>query len=399
MNSNLPITESSLDSTVQAFNEYYEEPIELNATEYGVMVGFFTNKGFDKSAAETIAVVVMTQARKDGYSAMKILDTLKGLSSVELTALLAEILNFNRLSTSNIGIAQEIRTNQEIDRNVIIPIISKTYSVTPSSATIREGDTITFNINTINVKNGTPLYWSLSGTINVNDIQNTSTNFVVVNENTASVSIKVLTDTTVENNETMIFNLKNDFTSDIIVATASISIVNTSFSLVADYIVIEYTFNSGLDLDTRTRLISPAIGSYVGWAWPELTPLLLEWGGDNTGQGTETALINISNIRFFYPSLQEILVDCRAMWYEEVGSTPVGITVNLYKGGTMVKTEYSWINPTATNSSTLSVDLKNITLLSQNPNNIGQRVATMTYNLSTGQGYFDPSDQRVFSAP
>lgn len=125
MNSNLPITESTLDSTVQAFNEYYEEPIELNATEYAVMVGFFTSKGFDKSAAETIAVVVMTQARKDGYPAMKIMDTLRGLSSAELTALLAEILNFNRLSTSNIGVAQEIRTNQEITRNIITPAVLK----------------------------------------------------------------------------------------------------------------------------------------------------------------------------------------------------------------------------------------------------------------------------------
>lgn len=119
MYSNLPSSKSTLESTVQAFSNYYATPIELNATVYAAMTGFFTGRGFDQSAAESISTVIMTQAKKDGYNPMKILDTLKGLDNVEISGLVAEILNYNRFKTSSIGNAQAFRPNEEIQRNIL----------------------------------------------------------------------------------------------------------------------------------------------------------------------------------------------------------------------------------------------------------------------------------------
>lgn len=117
--SNLPITNSNLESTVQAFNAYYSAPVELNATAYAAIVGYFTSNSFDQTAAESISTIIMTQAKTDGYNPMRILDTLRGLNSVELSGLVAEILNYNRYKTSNLGVARKFEPNPEILRNII----------------------------------------------------------------------------------------------------------------------------------------------------------------------------------------------------------------------------------------------------------------------------------------
>jgi hypothetical protein len=117
--SNLPLAQSSLEPTIQAFNAYFSTPIEINASAYAALTGFFTNRGFDISAAESISTTILVQAKQDGYNPMQILDTLKGLTSVDLSGLVAEILNYNRFKTSNLGNAQPFDTNPEIKRNIM----------------------------------------------------------------------------------------------------------------------------------------------------------------------------------------------------------------------------------------------------------------------------------------
>ncbi len=119
MNSNLPLSSSVEDPTVQAFGAYYTEPIELSSTAYDAAVGFFTSRGFQEVAAESISTILLTQAKNDGYNPVKILDTLRGLSSVELSGLVAELLNYNRVKTSSLGVSQPFTPNPEIQRNIM----------------------------------------------------------------------------------------------------------------------------------------------------------------------------------------------------------------------------------------------------------------------------------------
>ena len=107
------------NSTVKAFDSYYSQSTELEATVFAAMKGYFTNRGFDEVASESITIIVMTQAKNDGYNPMQILDTLKGLSNVELSGLVSEILNYNRFKSSSLGVAQIFRTNTEIQRSII----------------------------------------------------------------------------------------------------------------------------------------------------------------------------------------------------------------------------------------------------------------------------------------
>jgi hypothetical protein len=116
--SNLP-QPSSKNSTIQALDAYYSKPFELDANTFNAMVGFFENKGFQQASAESTAVVIMKQAKLDGYNPMTILDTLKGLESVEISALVGEILNYNRLKTSLLGYANQFTPSPEITRNIV----------------------------------------------------------------------------------------------------------------------------------------------------------------------------------------------------------------------------------------------------------------------------------------
>lgn len=115
---NLPVN-TNQDSTVKSFDSYYTDDLELNPTMFAAMKAFFTSRGFGEVSADSIATLIMRQAKQDGYNPMEILDTLKGYSSVDLSSLVAEIMNYNRFKTSSLGIAQPFRTNPEILRNIL----------------------------------------------------------------------------------------------------------------------------------------------------------------------------------------------------------------------------------------------------------------------------------------
>lgn len=112
-------TKSSSDPTVRVFDQYYQIPIDLNNNDLVLMKGFFEKRGFDELAAESTALVILTQAKKDNYNSMQIIDTLGGLDAVEISALVAEILNYNRFKTSALGIAQYFSPSEEVVRNII----------------------------------------------------------------------------------------------------------------------------------------------------------------------------------------------------------------------------------------------------------------------------------------
>jgi hypothetical protein len=107
------------NATLAAFQGYQNLPVGIDATILSAVVGFFTSKGFDQTAAESIGETLVYQAKIDGYNVMQILDTLKGLSNVEISGIVAEILNFNRYKTSTLGYATKTMTHPEIERNLI----------------------------------------------------------------------------------------------------------------------------------------------------------------------------------------------------------------------------------------------------------------------------------------
>jgi len=113
---NLPSVaiEDSAAGTKLFFDQYGREPLEFNVNDSEATIGFFTNRGFDSDAAIITASTLLKQAKLDNVPIFQLLDTLLGLTAVELNFLITEILNNNRPSTSTLGFRNQtlVKTNQ-----------------------------------------------------------------------------------------------------------------------------------------------------------------------------------------------------------------------------------------------------------------------------------------------
>jgi hypothetical protein len=118
----------------------------------------------------------------------------------------------------------------------------------------------------------------------------------------------------------------------------------------ADYIVFKYNFEvtSGADLDTLTTLyVNGSDVPYVNSINPvgycasrngngnSLGGPNLWWGGDNTGFGTESVYVDITQLNI-NETINSVQINCRANWYSAIGDGVVEIQMFSYSGGTMV---------------------------------------------------------------
>ena len=103
----------------------------------------------------------------------------------------------------------------------------------------------------------------------------------------------------------------------------------------------------------------------------------------------EAVLFSVANYKAANPSATSVSLDFRAQWYFGAWSNPMSLELTGYKGGTMVAGNYGWTNPTATSSLVITSGTRSITTVSQSTASNGQRLATLTYNLTNGAGSID----------
>jgi hypothetical protein len=100
------------------FDEYYKDRIEYAANEVDAVLGFFSKRGFDKAASSSLTATLLRQAKADNVGTFKLLDTLKGLSDIQLSALIAEVLNYTRIKSSSLGFRIRSTSNLLESRNI-----------------------------------------------------------------------------------------------------------------------------------------------------------------------------------------------------------------------------------------------------------------------------------------
>lgn len=115
MSTNLPIKviEDSAAGTKLFFSNYGERPLEFPANDVTYAENFFKKAGFDKDAAEVVAMTILRQAKIDGTPIAQILDSIKEFTGIQLSQIVGEILNNNRIPTSILGFRlQDVKPNQ-----------------------------------------------------------------------------------------------------------------------------------------------------------------------------------------------------------------------------------------------------------------------------------------------
>lgn len=184
-------------------------------------------------------------------------------------------------------------------------------------------------------------------------------------------------------------------------ATATVTVRQAAGHVVLippfDYLVLRYAWASdaGKDFDTGTCFtdtgLSGVDGQLVGWSrryeyTSEQVENYLIHGGDNMTSGQEAALINMGNLLAGdnfdkLPSL--IHLDVYGNWYESKGTGKVTVSFTAYKGGTMTKDGFNFINvggeEVYTGSETTTVTAYGETNF-QNIKNLYTKMGTMEYD-------------------
>jgi hypothetical protein len=186
------------------------------------------------------------------------------------------------------------------------------------------------------------------------------------------------------------------------------------FTFDFDYMLCEYYFTDGSDMDTVSYMTVPsimestisdpdAIGpvngkyyNYVGtcalsssgpqFPLPPSTPFLI-YGGDNLGTGTESVLFDLIEFKLQNPGTVNIEFAFTADWFGNVGTNPIYMRATLWKGGTPVQVGFTWENTTATGTYFVESNGTVITLNVQDCEPY-ELVSNLQYNVSTYQGQF-----------
>jgi len=107
MSTSLPenpnVLSDSAKEVKEFFNRYFTEKISFPAAEVDAVIAFFRKRGFEEISAQSVAVVLLTQAKLDGVKIFELLDTLKGVDNVALEKVVTQVLNATRSSTSTLG--------------------------------------------------------------------------------------------------------------------------------------------------------------------------------------------------------------------------------------------------------------------------------------------------------
>jgi len=101
------------------FDEFYSKELSFPTNQVDAVIGFFENRNFDKTAAIAVSTVLLKQAKIDNVNVFKLLDTLKGLEAVQLSAVVTEVLNYSRARTSTLGFKRTESSNKTEKRNIV----------------------------------------------------------------------------------------------------------------------------------------------------------------------------------------------------------------------------------------------------------------------------------------
>ncbi len=122
MAGNLPLTNSENSSVEvgQFFDKFYVNQISFPSNQIDAVVGFFEKNGFDKESARSTSIVLLNQAKEDNVDVFQLIDTLRTLTDVQLSQVVAQVLNAYREKTSVLGYRVASVEDPYESRNILV---------------------------------------------------------------------------------------------------------------------------------------------------------------------------------------------------------------------------------------------------------------------------------------
>lgn len=120
MNTNLPQKSSGTAEVKQFFDKFYVNKVNFSSNDIDATIGFFQRRGFDLASARTVSIVLLNQARADSIPVFTLLETLKTVPTMQLSSVVAQILNAYREKTSLIGYRVTPADSAYEKRNILV---------------------------------------------------------------------------------------------------------------------------------------------------------------------------------------------------------------------------------------------------------------------------------------
>lgn len=120
MITNLPSQPLQQIEVKQFFDRFYINQISFPSNQIDALVGFFLKRNFDEVSAASTAIVLLNQAYVDNINVFQLLDTLRALPSVQLTQVVAQIINSYREKTSHLGYQVSTPVSTYDTRNILV---------------------------------------------------------------------------------------------------------------------------------------------------------------------------------------------------------------------------------------------------------------------------------------
>ena len=115
-----PKDKNELQKTVEQLTTTpYVTDYEFNVGEYDSTIAFFVKRNFSRTAAESTAYAILSQAKIDNIKPQEILDKLTYAPQAMLSELITIILNANRYKSSRLGVRKTLTASDTVSRNII----------------------------------------------------------------------------------------------------------------------------------------------------------------------------------------------------------------------------------------------------------------------------------------
>ena len=120
---NLPTQVSTSDASIevkQFFDKFFVHQVSFPSNQIEGVVGFFLKNGFDLESARSTSIVLLNQARVDNVNVFELIDTLKTLTDVQLSQVVAQVLNAYREKVSLLGYRIAPLVDNYESRNILV---------------------------------------------------------------------------------------------------------------------------------------------------------------------------------------------------------------------------------------------------------------------------------------
>ena len=127
-------------------------------------------------------------------------------------------------------------TNYFADSGEVVTINNATYTVTPAANNVNEGGSLTINVATTNISNGTTLYWTINHTTTTSGDFSSNSGSFTITTNAGSFTVGPVSDQVTEGAESFTVSIRAYSTSGTVLATtSSITVNDTSTTPVPTY--------------------------------------------------------------------------------------------------------------------------------------------------------------------